>query len=432
METLKKYLIVCKRPHIFAIMCLGFSSGLPFLLIASTLPIWLKSANCSIEHISYIFLASLPYSLKFLWAPLTDQKKIPVFCEKLGQRRGWAFVTQILLFLSMLALGFSKPDCNIHITAFCAFLVSFFAATQDLVLDAYRIDRLSSEELGVGTSFSGMGFRLGMLVSGGGSVYLSSIYSWQAVYICMAFLMLIGPFTVLLVKEPKIETAKKTNNLYELANFSFLGYLQSIVKSFKKITRHSNWQYIILFIILFKISDAIPNSMGSMMFIEHGFSRAELGDAKTLSVFAMIVGTFVVGVIAIKASFLKNILFLCSIQILSPIMLYIASIMDHSLTIFYLSQVVQSFVCGIGSTLFMIYISSLCSGGFTATQFSIIYSFSSISRIILASGSGWLMGYLKMDWHILFFLTSLAGMLFIIPVLVLQPLLSKKSEAKAR
>jgi len=137
MNGLKNILEAYKRPHILAIGCLSFSCGLPFLLIASTLPVWLKDVNCSIQQISYIFLASLPYSLKFLWAPFVDQYRVPILSKILGHRRSWILVSQALLFISILLLAHTQPEKNIHLTAFFAFLVSLFAATQDSVFDGY-------------------------------------------------------------------------------------------------------------------------------------------------------------------------------------------------------------------------------------------------------------------------------------------------------
>jgi MFS family permease len=430
MNTLSNIFQVYKRPHIWAISCLSFSGGLPFLLIVSTLPIWLKDVSCSIEQISYIFLVSAPYSLKFLWAPFIDQYTIPILSKKLGHRRSWALFSQVFLFISTLLLAHSHPEKNIHITALLAFLMSFFAATQDIVLDAYRIERLTKEELGIGTSLSGVGFRLGMLTSGAGTIYLSHYYSWKMIYTIAALLGFIGMLVIAFVKEPeKTKIDNSTKDIYKIQEKNFLSYIKIVAKSFLNIRRHENWQYIILFIFLFKIGDAIPNSMGSLFFMDVGFSKLQIGDAKTVGIIMMIIGSIIGGVIVAKHSIFKSI-FLCGIiQVASPLAMYGMTFAGHSETVLLVSQGIQCAACGIGSIAFVTYLSSLCSGGFTATQFSVLYSFSSISRIILSSGSGWILGYSQCSWSTFFLYTTLLSALFIGPVLVLSGL-SLKNQKK--
>ena len=412
---------ITQKSHILAIMCLSFSSGLPFLLIVSTLPIWLKEVDCSLKQISYIFLISLPYSIKFLWAPLLDQLALPSLAATLGQRRSWLLLAQLALFSAIIALACTDPKNNIHLTAFCAFLVTLFAATQDIALDAYRIERLSKAELGVGTSFSGVGFRLGMLVAGGGSIYLGHEFGWRAAYTIMACLTLIGPCTTLLVREPDKKDDNGVANLYAINGTGFLAYLKNVVRSFINITRYDRWQYILLFIFLFKISDAIPNSMNSMFFLDLGFTVPQLGDAKSVNILMTILGTCMGGLIASKFKIVKCILYCGFAQMASPLILYGMSFIGHNNEVALLaSQCVQGFVCGLGTTVLVIYLSSLCSGGFTATQFAVIYSFSSIARIILSASAGWIVQQLHLSWATLFFWTTIVSISFIIPALKLN------------
>ena len=248
MSELKNILHAYKRPHILAIGCLSFSCGLPFLLIVSTLPIWLKDVNCSIQEISYIFLASLPYSMKFLWAPFVDQYCVPVLSKFLGHRRSWILLSQTFLFISILILAHTHPEKNIHATAFFAFLVSLFASIQDSVFDGYRIERLSREELGIGTSLSGVGFRLGMLTTGAGTIYLAHYYSWKEIYILSGVLGLIGMVVIAFVKEPDTPAMdRSTEKSYKIQERNFLAYAKAVFRSFINIGRYENWPYIILF-----------------------------------------------------------------------------------------------------------------------------------------------------------------------------------------
>ncbi len=411
------------RSHVLAIMCLSFSSGLPFMLLVYTLPVWLKDINCSITSIGSMFLISLPYSLKFLWAPIIDQCSIPILTKFMGQRRSWAVVSQLLLFLSILCLAFSKPESNLYITAVTAFIVAFFAATQDIVLDAYRIERLTQAELGQGVAMSAFGFKLGMLISSSGSLYLATIYDWSMVYTLMATLGLFGPLMILFVKEPDCQKNNPDlDNLYEIPKSGvIIGYLWQVIKYFGHITRHNNWQYIILFIFLFKISDTIPNTISTIFFMDLGFDKIQLGSAKTVGLFLMMMGSLVGGILMSRFTLLKAILIGSGLQFSSLILLYLLSFFgcnaDNS-NILIIIQGVQSFTCGMANVAFTTYLSSLCLGGFTATQFAVIYSFSSMARIVIASISGWVLAYL--EWNIFFLYATILSILVIIPITILQ------------
>lgn len=395
------------------------------MLIVSTLPIWLKDVNCSLEQIGCIFLISTPYSLKFLWAPLVDQIKIPILTKKLGQRRSWALCAQTLLILSALGLSSSHPETKAYITAIYAFFVSFFAATQDIALDAYRIDSLSDKELIIGTSISGIGFKLGLLVSGGGSIYLANYYDWQTTYACMVSLMIIGPIMVLLVKEPnkKTKSDSRITGLYKITDISIWRYLKHIFQSFLNIRHYNGWAYIILFILLFKISDSIPNSTSSLLFIDLGYEKMQIGNAKTVGLIMQIFGTFIGGIVLTHTSTLLRGLMYCGLmQIISPLALLILTSLNQNWIVLLTIAGLQNLLCGLGSTAFITYLSSLCLGGFTATQFSVLHFFSSASRIMLSSTSAWILSRFTIGWDTFYLCSFLLSTLFILPIIKLQRL----------
>ena len=178
------------------IFCLGFVSGLPLLLTLSTLSYWLATAGISKTAIGLFALVGIPYSLKFLWSPFLDQVSLPFLTKLLGNRRGWILLTQILVMISMIGLGYSNPEINIFHTALWATLLSFFSASQDIVIDGYRIE--IERDRGIGSSAIQLGYRLGMLVAGAGAIYLSIFFQWSQVFQIMASLMLIGCITVFL------------------------------------------------------------------------------------------------------------------------------------------------------------------------------------------------------------------------------------------
>ena len=409
---------IYKRPYIAAITCLSFSCGLPFLLIVSTLPIWLKDASRSLEEISYIFLMGAPYSLKFLWSPLVDQIKLPFLTNKLGKRRSWALFAQILLILSTLGLANSHPETNTYITAGFALLVSFFASIQEIVLDAYRIERLSSQELGIGTSMSGIGFRLGLLVAGSGSIYLANYYDWKTVYSLMALLMVIGPIVVLLIDEPHHQAASnaKTESVHEISGSYFTAYLLNTLRSFLDIRHYQGWAYIILFILLFKISDSIPNSTSNLFLMDLGYSKIQIGNAKSMGLFMQILGTFIGGVVMSRTNVLRGLMYCGLMQTLSPLALLVVGLFKHDASMLLIFTGLQNFACGLGSTAFVTYLSSLCSGSFVATQFAVLYSLSSMSRIILSTSATLLLTKLTISWEVFYLYTTLLSILFTLPV----------------
>jgi MFS transporter, PAT family, beta-lactamase induction signal transducer AmpG len=413
---------IYKHPYVLPITCLSFSCGLPFLLIVSTLPIWLKDANRNLEEISYIFLVGAPYSFKFLWSPLVDQIKLPFLTDKLGKRRSWALFAQIWLILSTLGLAHSHPETNVGITVIFALLVSFFASIQDIVLDAYRIERLSSQELGIGTSMSGIGFRLGLLAAGSGSIYLANYYDWTTVYSMMALLMVIGPIVVLLIDEPHHPAASKaeSESAEKISGSYFTAYWLGTLRSFLDIRHYKGWPYIILFILLFKVSDSIPNSTSGLFLMDLGYSKMQIGNVKSIGLLMQIVGTFVGGVVMSRVNVLRGLLYCGLIQTLSPLALTVVGLFKHDESILLIFTGLRNFACGLGSTAFVTYLSSLCSGSFVATQFAVLYSLSSMSRMILATSATLLLTKLTTSWGVFYLYTTLLGILFTLPVVRLM------------
>ena len=183
---MSKFLRLYLQPRLLVILVLGIISGLPLALTMSTLGAWLTESGVSLSAIGLFALVGVPYSLKFLWSPVVDGLRLPILTKLLGKRRAWIFFAQIFLMASLAALGLSNPSENAWFVAFFAVLVAFSSATQDIVIDAYRIEILSTEEQGAGAAMAVLGWRLGTLLSGGGALFLATAYGWTATYIIMA------------------------------------------------------------------------------------------------------------------------------------------------------------------------------------------------------------------------------------------------------
>ena len=245
-KQLKNFSIYTNK-KLLVIMLLGYASGLPLLLTLSTLSVWLFEVGVTKTTIGFFALVGLPYSIKFLWAPFMDNLKIPFFTNYLGRRRSWILLTQIFLILSLIFLGYSNPSVDPKLTALAALLVAFFSASQDIVIDAFRVESLEKKFYGAGAAMIVFGYRIGMLSAGAGALYLASFYEWSIVYILMSLQILIGTFAILVSREPEqgslIDIEKKKNILQWFNN--------SVINPFRDFMKRGNWVIILLFVVLY-------------------------------------------------------------------------------------------------------------------------------------------------------------------------------------
>lgn len=409
MQTLTNILKLYTRPHLLCILLLGIASGIPFILVSFTLTIWLVQAGYSNTTIGWMFLTTLPYSLKFLLAPLLDRYSIPFLCQKFGQRRGWMLFAQIFLSIAIFGLSLTDPIKNIYLTLGCAFFLSFCATTQDIVLDAYRIERLTPNELGVGTALGGIGFRIGMLISSAGTLWLSSRYTWSTVFGLMAFLSLIGPFAVYLAKEPF--KSNETED-YQSTFPSFSSHLASIKESFVTFMQRPQWRLILCFIFFYKVSDAMPTAMSGPLLIDLQFTTDEIAfAAKIFGMLMMIIGGFIGGIVVSQWGPTRGAMLCGTAQLLSPLVLIFLVMAGHDMSVLMLTIAIQQLCCGMGHTAFVTYLSSLCTKKLTATQFALFYSISSASRILLSTSAGFISDHIA--WSTFFLIVTLCGLPFL-------------------
>ncbi len=410
MRKLSEILRLYTHPSLVCLLFLGIASGIPFILVSSTLTIWLVQTGYSNTHIGWMFLCTLPYGLKFLWAPLIDRYPIPFLCKKFGQRRGWAFFAQIFLILAIFCLSLSDPIHNIYITAACAFVLSICSATQDIVLDAYRIDKVSANELPVGTALMGIGFRIGMLLSSTGTLWVSSRFGWSMAYSLMAGLSFIGPIAVYCAKEPQNTLVKHGYPYTTLPTLS--KHLRAVRAAFIDFIQRPKWILILLFIVFYKISDAIPNAMSGPLLLDLEFSTDEIASvARTFGILMMILGGFLGGIIISLLTPSLGAMVCGSLQLLSPLAFIPLIWVGHDMSTFMFSIAVQQLCCGMGHTAFVTYLSSLCTKNLTATQFSLLYSLSSLSRIFLSAVGGFISDCV--EWSTFFLCVTLSGIPFL-------------------
>ena len=282
--------------RILIILFLGFSSGLPLLLTLSTLSYWLATIGVDKTTIGLFALVGLPYTLKFVWAPVIDRVPIPLLSQLLGRRRSWVVATQALLMAAIVLLGMSDPAQDPGLTALCAFILAFCSASQDIVIDAYRIEILDQDEQGAGAAAVQLGYRAGMLMAGAGALYLSVFLDWPAVFQVMAALILPGMLAVLLgprapedgVAEPEAGADTPTRIMAWLE--------KAVVEPFADFMARRAWVMILVFILLYKLSDAIGGVMANPFYVEMGFSAGEIASvSKLFGTIATLTGVMVAG-----------------------------------------------------------------------------------------------------------------------------------------
>lgn len=368
-------------------LSLGFSSGFPYLLVFGTLSFWLKDLDISYTLIGAFSLVKIPYSLKWAWSPLIDNIKIP-FLYKLGRRRSWAILIQSFLFISILMMAFTNPEQHTLYMAIFAFFASFLSASQDIVLDAYRVESFENEpeKQASGVAIYILGYRIGLIFSGAGAIYLASYISWSEVYIIMDLGLFIGMIAILLAKEPQKYIYKK----YEFNLRAGLIFLRnSIVNPFKDFMRHKNWVWVLVFIFTYRLSNAYFNPMSFPFYIDLGFSKTEIASViKIYGMIAAILGGLAGGVIVTKIGLKKSLIWFGITQCLTTFMFAILAYYGHNMPLFVIIVTIENFSSGLASTALVAYISSLCNKLYTATQYALLSSVMSVSRDIFSSTSG--------------------------------------------
>jgi PAT family beta-lactamase induction signal transducer AmpG len=392
------------------VLLMGFSSGLPLVLTAGTLSYWLAERGVSLTAIGLFGLVRASYSLKFLWSPLIDRLPIPLLTRRLGRRRSWALTIQLLLGLAILGLGMTDPEHDPAITALAAVVVAFLSASQDIVIDAYRIELLRPEEQGAGAAATQWGYRFGMLASGAGALYAASLGGWHVAYAVMAGLMLVGMVTVWLAPEPggiaPPEQLPGTSAAARVAEWLKRAVAAPFLDMFQR-NGGPQLLVIVLFIVFYKFGDALAASMANPLYIELGFTKIEVATvAKVYGVLATLGGVALGGVLVLRWGVFPALLVCGGMQALSNLM-YIAQLWaGHDVAMLALTIGGENLTGGMASAAFVAYLSGLCSRDFTATQYALLSSLATVGLNVLAASGGYLAQTL--GWASFFVLSTLA------------------------
>jgi PAT family beta-lactamase induction signal transducer AmpG len=370
-------------PRMLVSFLMGFSCGVPLLLTLSVLQAWMKEEGVDLSVIGLFSLVGLPYTLKFFWSPVLDRFSLPLF----GRRRGWLLVFQVLLIFAIAALGLSSPAQNPWLVAGAAFLVTFFSASQDIVVDAYRREDLRDNELGLGSSLYVNGYRVGMLLAGSGGLILADHFSFQQVYLMMAASLLIGVVTTLLCREPEVaEGTPKT-------------FREAVVQPFIEYFSRDGALLILLFILFYKIGDQMASTMTTPFYLDIGFTKTQIGAvAKLFGFWATIGGGLLGGILLLRLGIIRSLWIFGILQAVSTAGFSILAMIGPSLPGLAGVIAFENLAGGMGTAAYVAYMASITNKKFTATQYALLSSLMGVPRVLASAPTGFMAQAMGWTW----------------------------------
>ncbi|MGL5224306.1 MAG: AmpG family muropeptide MFS transporter [Aeromonas sp.] len=430
--------------RVFILFAMGFSSGLPLLLVFGTLSFWLREASVSLTEIGYMSWVALAYGVKWLWAPLVDRMPLPLLSALLGRRRSWMFFSQLLIAAALVGMAYCDPKTELATLAGFALLVAFASATQDIVIDAYRIES-APERLQAAMAASYMtGYRLAMIMAGAGALALAAWFGsnsdydylgWQTTYLVMAALMSLGVITTLFCHEPDIDLAGQDRQQVArkaqlqqqgwprlLAGIGAWGYEAIWCPFADFFNRYGRSALLILLLIAcYRVADVVMGVMSNSFYVDMQFSKTEVaGITKVFGVIMTLVGAGLGGILVMRFGTLR-ILFVGALLTASTNLLFaLLNQMGHNLELLTLIISLDNLSAGIATAAFVTYLSSLTNVAFSATQYALFSSVMLLLPKLLAGFSGQLVEHI--GYSAFFVGTSLLGL----PVLLLIVLVARQ------
>ncbi|WDU51712.1 AmpG family muropeptide MFS transporter [Taylorella equigenitalis] len=358
------------NPRVLPLLFLGIASGLPLALTGGTLQAWATVSGVSLKSIGFLTLVGTAYTFKFLWAPFIDRYAPPLF----GRRRGWMALTQVLLGICLICMGFFNPGQELNYIAIIATVIAFLSATQDIAFDAYSTEVLESDEKAHGAAIRTLGYRIGMIVSGGFAIVIAERWlGWQATYQLMGVLMFV--FAVITAVSPEVKDISPPRSLAE-------AFINPLVDFFSRKEAIA----ILLLIVLYKLGDSFAGALSTTFLIRGaGFAAETVGWVnKILAVLSSIFGALLGGALLNKLGLYKSLMSFGILQSVSNLMYALVAITGKSLPIMALAVGLENFTGGMGTAAFVVLIMGLCNIKFTATQFALLTALSSVGRVFLA------------------------------------------------
>jgi len=382
----------------------GFASGLPLYVIYSLIPPWLATKGVSLKDIGFFYILTLPYNIKFLWAPLADELVPPFF----GRRRGWLLITQIALFLVIALMGTFDPKQSLTAIAILVFLTSIFSATQDIVIDAYRRELLPDKELGMGNSIHINAYRISQLIPGSLALILADHMPWDAVFIIVAIFMIFGIGMTLAISEPVILGKPRT-------------LLEAVVEPFKEFLHRNGWKaavYVVSFIFLYKLGDNMATALSTPFYLEMGFTLTQIGlVAKHAGLWPMVIGGMLGGMLMIKIGINKALWLFGFVQMIAISGFAVLTQFHGNLVVLAVVVGLEYLGVGLGTAAFTAFIARSTDPKYTAFQFALFTSLAAVPRTFANSSVGLIVeSFGWVNFFIFCIVIALPGMLLLIKV----------------
>lgn len=385
---------------------LGISSGFPSALIGSALGYWMKEVNVDIKTIGFFSLVGIAYTLKFLWAPLIDKLNIPILGKLMGRRKSWMLVTQALMIFSIIKIGQTDLANELELAALYCVILGFASASQDIVIDAYRVEILEKEEYGLGAASITFGWRVGSLVAGYLAFLLSSEaygYSWGNIYFLLSGLTFFGLFVALFGPRPKIEKTLETKKTIKE------WITDAVVSPFSDFMKRKGWLLFLLFVLLFKLGDAMMSGllMGAF-YKELGTDTAILANITKLYGFASsVIGAFFGGYLITKIGLIRTLWIGAILQAATNLLFALLAQTGNDVPLLTTAIISDNFCGALATTAFVAFISGLCNLNYTATQYALLSALSSVGRTVISSYGGSIVE--QTGWAEFFVITAIAA-----------------------
>ncbi len=428
------------QPRVLGMSFLGFSAGLPFLLVFSTLSAWLRDSGVTLSVIGFFSWVGVTYSIKVVWAPVVDRLALPFLTNLLGKRRSWMLLAQLGIAAGLMILAELNPQTQIELIAGIAVFIAFCAATQDIVIDAYRIEAIKPEYQAAMAAMYVFGYRVALLISGAGAFYIADFIGWNAAYSAMALLMFIGITTTLLIREPKHQQDTKTTELEHkieaalgihakkslLARLS-VWFSDALISPFAEffVRNGKLGIWILSLIALYKMSDITMGVMANPFYLDLGFSKQEIADvSKIFGFFMTIFGASLGGLLVIRYGLMKPLLLGAILVAATNLLFVLLAVSEPNLKLLALVISADNLSGGIATSVFIAYLSSLTNSAYTATQYALFSSLMTLPAKLLGGLSGLIVDSYGYDMFFLY--ASAAGLPAILLVVHLMRLQLKQ------
>jgi PAT family beta-lactamase induction signal transducer AmpG len=367
-------LALWRERRMVALALLGFASGLPLYLTSRTLQAWMRAEGVDLTTIGLFSLVALPYSLKWLWAPVLD-RVVPPF---LGRRRGWLLILQLAIAVALAMMALANPRAALKLVALNALVIAFLSASQDVVVDAYRADVLAEREMGVGVAVWVIGYRVALIVTGALAFFLADQLSWPLAYLAMGGLMALGIVGTFLAREPAAAAPQSFREAVVAPFREFVGRVGAV-----------RFVLVLLFIVLYKLPDYLAGGIATPFLVDLKFSLTEIGAVQGgLGIGATMAGVVVGGVLVERAGINRSLWVAGLLQAVSNVAYYLLALAGASRTALIAAIVVENACTGVVTAVFLAFLMALCNVRYSATQFALLSSLMGVSRDVLVAPAG--------------------------------------------